>query len=237
MQTTQEPAPSTSARFLATLAIGLVSIAALCLAALHLLSSEFDPSWYMVSEYAYGKYGALLRVFFLSWGLGAIALGLATFPWAVPWRHKLGVYLVIISGFGAVGGGLFDVRHALHGLAFGIGVPTLPVGALLLSGLLSKHAPAARRRLRVLAHATWLSILVMAVTMVLFIASLKAAGAFHPESGKALRNLPEGVTSVSGYANRLLVMVYLTWIGVAAGAIRSASKPAEAIEVQAPEVG
>ena len=224
MQTPEEPTPSASARALATLSMGLVSISALCLGALHLLSSELDPSWHMVSEYAYGNHGALLCVFFLSWGLGAIALGLATIAWADRWRHRLGVCLVIVSGFGAVGGGLFDVRHALHGLAFGIGVPTLPIGALLLNGLLSKHAPAARQRLRVLAHATWICILIMAVTMVLFIASLKAAGAFHPESGQALKSLPHGVTSVSGYANRLLVMVYLTWIGVAAGAIRTISK-------------
>ncbi|MGC4068400.1 MAG: DUF998 domain-containing protein [Polyangiaceae bacterium] len=188
---------------------------------MHVVSSELDPSWHMVSEYAYGQYGLLLRVFFVCWGLGAIAASLAMFPLTIRWWHKLGVALVFISGVGAIGGGLFDVRHALHGLAFALGVPTLPIGALLLSGLLASHLPAARVKLRIAAHATWVSVVLMAASMALFVASLKAAGAFHPESGQVLTTLPPGVSSVSGYANRLLVIAYLAWIGLAGAVTRN----------------
>lgn len=210
-------------RGLATLALTLVCLSVIGLVALHFLSSEFAPSWHMVSEYAYGEYGLVLSVFFFCWGAGAIALGVALLPWATKRRHRLGAGLVMLSGIGAVAGGVFDVRHPFHGLAFGLGVPTLPIGALLVSGMLANAAPSASLRVRILAHATWVSILGMAVSMALFITSLKAAGAFHPESHQVLMTLPEGVTSVSGYANRLLVLAYLSWIGVAGGAIRSAA--------------
>lgn len=215
---TQQPSPTS--RLFAAAATGLVLLSALCLGALHVLSPELDPSWHMVSEYAYGTHGPLLRGFFACWGSGAIALAIAVLPLGTQWWHRLGAAFVLASGFGAIGGALFDVRHPLHGLAFGLGVPTLPVGALLLTGLLARHAPNARRPLRISAHATWLCIVLMGVSMGLFIASLKAAGAFHPESGQALQTLPAGVTSVSGYANRLLVLAYLTWIALAGMAMR-----------------
>lgn len=39
------------------------------LTSLHVLSPEFDPSWRMVSEYAYGRHGAVLSLMFLAWGI------------------------------------------------------------------------------------------------------------------------------------------------------------------------
>lgn len=232
MQTTQEHPPPESSRIFATLAIGLVSISVFCLGALHLLSPELDPSWHMVSEYAYGSHGSWLRMFFCCWGLGAVSLAIAAFPWTFRAWHKLGAALVLLSGLGALAGGIFDVRHALHGLAFGVGVPTLPIGALLLNSVLIRSEPPARLRLRVSAHATWLGVLLMAVSMGLFITQLKAVGAFHPESHQVLTALPAGVTSVSGYANRLLVLAYLSWIAVASHAIRSTTRQSDLSQVQ-----
>lgn len=221
MQTISEKQPSTFSRVLAMASMSLALMAVLCLGALHVMSPELDPSWHMVSEYAYGKHGLLLRGFFLCWGIGGIACAAALFPLAKRWWQRLGAIFVFLSGAGAVGGGLFDIHHELHGLAFVLGVPTLPIGALLLTGLLADHAPTARRKLQISAHATWLAIVAMGITMALFIASLKAAGAFHPESKQVLEALPKGVTSVSGYANRLLVLVYLAWLMMAGAAVRA----------------
>ena len=41
----------------------------LLLAALRIPSPEFSPSWRVVSEYAFGHYGWVLSLMFLSWGL------------------------------------------------------------------------------------------------------------------------------------------------------------------------
>lgn len=225
MSHAHDEGPSKFSRSLAAASMLLALASALCLAALHVLSPELDPSWHMVSEYAYGAHGPVLRGFFACWGLAGIASGLALFPLATRWWHWLGAGLVLVCGLGAIGGGLFDVRHPLHGMSFALGVPTLPIGALLLTGRLARHAPKARRLLWISAHATWLSIVAMGVAMGFFIASLKAAGAFHPESGQMLQTLPAGVTSVSGYTNRLLVLAYLAWLALAGAAVRRAGPP------------
>lgn len=207
-------------RRLAGLSFGLAVSSAACLLALHFVSAELDPSWHMVSEYAYGSHGAMLSAFFFCWGFAGITSALALYPLCTRWWHRLGATLVLVSGIGAVAGGLFDVRQPLHGLAFGLGVPTLPIGALLLTRLLAQHAPTLRITLRISAHATWISIVLMGIAMAIFIASLKAAGAFHPESHQVLETLPPGVTSVVGYANRFLVLAYLGWLALSATAIR-----------------
>ena len=214
-------APSPRSRNVAGISFSFAFGSALCLLALHFLSPELDPSWHMVSEYAYGSHGGVLSAFFFCWGLASITSSVALFPLGTRWWHSLGAVLVLLSGVGAIAGGLFDVRHPLHGLAFALGVPTLPIGALLLSGHVAKYAPTFRTALRISAHITWLSIIAMGAAMALFISSLQAAGAFHPESHQVLEALPAGVTSIVGYANRFLVLAYLTWLSLAGLAIRS----------------
>jgi len=61
----------------AWLAIILTAATTLLLASLHVLSPEFAPSWRMVSEYAFGHYGWVLSLMFLSWGISSWALAVA----------------------------------------------------------------------------------------------------------------------------------------------------------------
>ena len=58
----------------------LATLTLLLLAALHVLSPEFDPSWRMVSEYANGSHAWVLSAMFGAWALSSWALG-----WAI-WR-------------------------------------------------------------------------------------------------------------------------------------------------------
>lgn len=51
--------------------------AVLLLAALHVLSPEFSPSWRMISEYALGHYGWMLSLMFLCSGVSCWALAVA----------------------------------------------------------------------------------------------------------------------------------------------------------------
>jgi hypothetical protein len=116
-------------------------LALLCLLVLHFASPEFHPSWRMVSEYALGRFNPLLLAFFVLWGVASLLLA------AVLWNEvtgiwaRIGVMLLVVSAVGEVMGGVFDLKHKLHGLAFGIGVPSFPIAALLIGHHLAAQAP------------------------------------------------------------------------------------------------
>ncbi|MFZ4620580.1 MAG: hypothetical protein ACOYNS_08475 [Bacteroidota bacterium] len=195
------------------------------LMALHAFSPEFDPTWRMISEYAYGNYGILLTLFFLLWGISEWCAVAALSQVVSGGWSKLALVLLFVSGIGAFMGGLFDVRHPLHGAAFGIGVPFIPISALILSYHLVRRNSSLDRSIVWSAHTTWLSLIAMAVSMAMFITGLKAAGAFHPEAPpQMLQMLPAGVPAVTGIPNRLLVLAYISWTYLAN---RAAEKLAE----------
>ena len=194
-----------------TIVCGVISI--LCLLALHFTSTEFKPNFRMVSEYALGKHKWLLTMFFLCWGLCSISSGFMLWNVVTTGWAKFGVVLLFVTGIGAIMGGLFDVQHKLHGLAFGIGLPFLPIGALLISyHLIQKTAWQNHSTLLLLSgHAIWISLILMAVAMVLLFSSLKANGiAFGPDAAP-MSELPKGVIGINGWANRLLVLCYIAY--------------------------
>jgi hypothetical protein len=194
------------------IAIGLSIFSLLALASLHVLSSEINPVWHMVSEYAFGEYGWVLSIFFFAWGLCSWATAFAIIPFAKNWTSKLSVFLLFVTGLGAIMGGLFDVRHPLHGMAFALGVPFFPIAALLSSRYVRKNYGVDDSLLRISAHAPWVTLILMGIAMWLFISGLKAAGAFRPDVIELITTLPEGVTAFHGIPNRLLVISYLGWL-------------------------
>lgn len=194
-----------------TIAFGIISIT--CLFTLHFVSREFNPTFRMVSEYALGKHKWILTIFFLCWGLCSISSGLMLWHVVTSGWAKFGIVLLFVTGTGAIMGGMFDVQHKLHGLASGIGVPFLPIGALLITYHLIKKAEWQNHSTSLLlsSHSVWLSLVLMAVTMFLLFSSLKATGiAFGPDS-PPLTKLPKGVIGVNGWANRLLVLCYILY--------------------------
>ena len=200
-----------------TIVCGVISL--LCLISLHFVSPEFEPGWRMVSEYAYGKHKWMLTLFFLLWGLCSILAAvllcnIVTTLWAM-----FGTILVFITGIGAVFGGLFDVKHKLHGLAFGLGVPFLPVGALLVSyHLVNIEAWSGYQTLILFsAHTIWISLLLMAVSMILLFSGFKKAGVPVGPNIDPPKFLPAGAIGINGYMNRLLVGCYILWPVAIAG--------------------
>ncbi len=190
--------------------LGYLAIAGLLI--LHFLSPEFDPSWRMISEYAYGSYGWLLQMFFFAWAASTYSLVAGLFPLTGNIWSKIGLFLLLLSGVGELMGGLFDIRHPLHGAAFGLGVPPIPVAALLIGYYLIRHYPINRRVVLWSSHLTWISVGLLAITMMLFISGLQKAGLFHPESGKAPEYIPADVIALIGYTNRLMVLCDLAWL-------------------------
>jgi hypothetical protein len=200
----------------AWLAIASTLVSALALVALHRLSPEFQPAWRMVSEYANGRHGWALGIVFFGWALGSWALAWALHPLGAGWLGVLGLGFLVLAGIGEAMGGLFDVNHRLHGAAFAIGVPALPVAAILLT-LAARRAgldlPLWPALLPVL------SVVAMAASMALLFASLKAAGIAMSADSAPLAALPEGVTAWNGWANRLLFAAYYLWVILAARAV------------------
>lgn len=194
-----------------TMVFGVVAL--LALFALHIVSSEFKPNFRMVSEYALGNYKWLLTLFFFCWGLCSICSGFMFWTVVTTGWAKFGVVLFFITGIGAIMGGLFDVQHKLHGLSFGIGVPFMPIGALIVTYHLLKKPEWQSHSTTLLfsSHAIWISVIFMAVSMFLLFSSLKATGIVYGPDSPPLSTLPKGVIGISGWANRLLVLCYILY--------------------------
>jgi len=194
-----------------TILLGSISILSLII--LHFVSSEFKPSFRMVSEYSLGNYKWLLTIFFICWGLCNIFSGLMLWNIVTTSWAKFGVILLFVTGIGAIMGGLFDVQHKLHGLSFGIGVPFLPIGALIITYHLLKKVEwqGSSSVLLFSSHAIWISLIFLAGSMFLLFSSLKSTGISYGPDSPPFTELPKGVIGINGWANRLLVLCYLIY--------------------------
>lgn len=198
----------------------------LSLTALHFMSPEFQPSWRMISEYALGRHAWLLTAFFLLWAISTALLSVLL--WSVvtgPWA-RIAVLLLVVSAVGAAMGGLFDVKHKLHGLAFALGVPTLPIAALILGYHLAGRETWANSAIAILtaSHATWVSLILMALAMAVMFTGFRNAGVPMGPDLPAPDSVPPGVIALGGYANRLLVLCDVGWVLLIAGTFLSISK-------------
>lgn len=200
--------------------ISLISgiLALLCLLILHFVSPEFQPSWRMISEYAMGKHKWLITSFFYFWGASSLVLSLVLWKEVTSGWALFGLVLLMVSGVGEILGGVFDVKHKLHGLAFGLGVPTLPAAALLIGQNLvrSESWNAQSKLLLGASHALWISLVLMALAMIVMMSGFKKAGIPMDPNTEPPEKVPDGVIALAGYANRLLALCYIFWLLVVA---------------------
>lgn len=168
----------------------------LLLGSLHILSPEFDPSHRVVSEYGLGRYGWVLSLMFLTWALSSWALVFAIRSQVKTFGGRIGLLFLVTAGAGELLASAFDVTWpVLHGLAGLLGVPTLPIAAMLISvslGSKPEWAPA-KKWLQLTANLTWMSLALMAAAML------------------TLRGSIGGVRVPIGWPNRLLVAIYTFW--------------------------
>jgi hypothetical protein len=202
----------------ATLAITAAAISALALLVLHIVSPEYQPSWRMVSEYGNGRHAWLLTVMFVAWAAAYWAIAAAVWPIARSWPGLIGSMFLMAAGIGALMGGLFDINHRWHGVAFGIGVPSLTIAALLVT-------PALRRAGVSVplwpSHLSWISVVAMAIALFLFTRALTAAGVPVGPQAPSLRELPPGVAAWHGWTNRLVFAASYLWLVTTAQAVRA----------------
>ena len=198
--TTARPALSLTA---AGWSLAAAATALVLLAALHVLSPELDPSWRMVSEYALGDYGWVLALMFLAWALSCVTLFFAIKSHIRTVGGKIGLGFLLAAAVGMSMAAIFDATHDLHGLAAIIGMPSLPIAALLTSISLGRNSAwsSARRWLLGTAHLTWISLVLMFGAV--FIGLSQSGGEFGPEV-------------LAGWPNRFLVVAYCAWLITAA---------------------
>jgi Protein of unknown function (DUF998) len=196
----------------ARVSLVLAVLALASLAGLHVLSPEFDPSRRAVSEYALGRHGWLLSLMFISWALSSWALAFAIRSQVTTIGGRIGLILLVVSGLGEAMASVFDVRWpALHGVSALLGVPSLPIAAMLISVNLGRNHGwlSAKRVLLWTANFCWMSLALM-------------AAAILTASGKSGNRPP-----LIGWSNRLLIAVYCVWVmTVAWQAIRLRGKTA-----------
>lgn len=194
-------------------AIAAASAALLLLASLHVLSPEFSPAWRMVSEYANGGYGWVLSLMFAAWGFSSVALAVAIRSQMKTRAGSIGLALLIVAGTGEAMAAIFDINHdVLHSLAGALGMIGLPIAAMVVSfGLVRTQSwSMARKPLLWTANLTWVSLVLLAATFPLMMATfVHATGAIPAVAPKAL---PPGVIAWVGWANRLLVVMYCAWV-------------------------
>jgi hypothetical protein len=122
----------------------------------------------------------------------------------------IGLLFLLLAGVGQTMGGLFDIKHPLHGPAAMIGIPSLCVAAVLVTIALSRHAgidaPPTWS-----AHLPWISFVIMLGTFALFFSSLNAAGVDMSGQSGPLAELPAGVSGYVGWANRALFATSYLW--------------------------
>ncbi len=201
----------------ARLAIAAAAATLLLLASLHVLSPEFDPSWRMVSEYADGQYGWVLSLMFAAWALSSWALAFAIRSQLRTIGGKIGLVFLVAAGVGEAMASVFDINHPLHGLAAAIGIPSLPIAAMSISVSLGRIQAwsVAKKALLWTANLTWVSLVLLAATFAVMIATFIQSGAKVDPSAE-ITALPPGVIGWVGWTNRLLVIVYCAWVAAAA---------------------
>lgn len=222
----------------AWLAILTTMVAILLMAALHLLSPEFSPSWRMISEYAFGHYAWVLSLMFLCWGIGSWALVVAIWSQVPNSAGKVGLWLLIVAGIGEAMASYFDIRHEIgHGIAGLLGVIGFPIAALLLSSALGRNATWAsvRRSLLWIANLSWVSVVLLVATLaIMTMQMVRINGGHLPQH--APKSLPPGVLALDGWADRMIVLTNCAWVLVAAWhAIRVRHKGRTGTSIKPPD--
>ena len=203
---------SATSRMASRLALVAAVATLLFLAGLHVLSPELEPSWRMVSEYANGRYGWVLSLMFVSWALSSWALAFAIWPQVKTAAETAGWFFLVAAGVGEAMASVFDINHPLHSVAALIGIPSLPIAAMLISVSLGRTTAwrPARTALLWTANLTWISLAALAASFALLIFTYTRAGG--DMSAGVIAALPPGVIAVVGWANRLLVLAYCVWL-------------------------
>jgi Protein of unknown function (DUF998) len=188
----------------AAYALGATALAVGLVVLLHRFEPEFDPSWRMLSEYALGRYGVLMRAAFLAGGTGVIAAAVALARSAWP------ASLVLVA-IGPLGAAFVDTDpittprtemsrrsnvHAALGALFILGFPL----AATIAGISAASDPTVGAVLAWASVVPWI-----------------ALAWFLGTSMRYARPDGRGAPDVRiGWPNRVSMLAYLGWVALTA---------------------
>ena len=125
--------------------------AAAILVLLHVIESEFDPSWRMVSEYSNGQYGFVMRLAFLLTAIATAATAIMLSRIEGSRLAKAAAISFLVSTAGLLLAALFNqdpvtsktvtFAGSMHGIATIVGIPGFSIAAVL-AGLWLKRGGA-----------------------------------------------------------------------------------------------
>ncbi|HEY6078589.1 MAG TPA: DUF998 domain-containing protein [Polyangiaceae bacterium] len=202
-----------------TIALAGAAVFVALVLVLHVVRSDLEPGWHMVSEYSVGPGGWLMRLAFVTLAGSFFFLMLSLRPHA---RGALGVAGRVFLGLASVGAGMAGLFNTdppgtppeqsstigmLHGFAFLLGVPGVLFAVTLLTSVLWR-SPGWRSQRPVLlgsAALVW-------ATMLVFGRAIASAMASHAT----------GPAFAVGWQNRALVLAWALWIGALAAHARTA---------------
>lgn len=175
----------------AKLSFAAAALFLVLLAALHFIKPEFDPSWRMISEYEIGRYGWVMQGAFISQAVSCVALFVAVLSQARTIGGRIGLALLLLSATGLTIAAFsvadyitatsdqLTAHGNMHGLGATLGIPSLPIAAVLISLSLGRNPAwsSTRRSLLWVAHLTWISVLVMFVPLLVLLPRMVAHSA------------------------------------------------------------
>ena len=157
--------------------IGLLSVGISCVAALHLLRPDLAPADHRISEYALGRWGAVMAVGFVSIGLGAQLLAWLVAGAGGRWSRLVPAILAV-AGVGMVVSAIYRTNpersgaaaDTVHSLASAIATMALIVAALLWT--FRRRGPSEARRSPMAAGLAVLAAILGAISPLLHRSSL-----------------------------------------------------------------
>jgi hypothetical protein len=198
-----------SSRTLATVAVSGAIVFLVVLGLLHLLRTDLQPTWHVISEYANGPHGWLMALAFSALAVSCASTVLAMWPYVDGWGGRIGLGLVMLAAIGLSMAALFpaDVVQdpmppmswtgTMHAVASMLGNPTLMIGMVVLAFALPGLTPWQGSGAALLSFAvlSWICFVGMMVGLFVF--------------------LPQGTggpAALVGLGNRLLVVAYAAWL-------------------------
>ena len=198
------------ARQAAVLSMAGVGVFAGLVLLLHVLKPEMDPSWRFLSEYSLGRYGWVMAVAFFSWGLSSFALFVALRGEVRTRAGGMGRAMLLAVSLALFGAGLFaqdpvtsrpderTVPGTLHAVVSMVGIPGIPIAAVLIGWSLTRHNREWRGHRRAVMTGAYLTAISLLAMVAYLTVAVPQAGGFGPDVH-------------AGWVNRLVVLTYCMW--------------------------